>query len=160
MPDGRSMFPVGYLTYPSGRDLKHGINLEWTTWLAPEEEGGRRAIRRLIVIRPESRMVEMETAAEKAPTGKALVIDWLYRLPKVAQAEGENAPTKPEPIQLVFRRGLQLELPNPKMLGPELVPILDKEGNPALDDEGQPRFHAAHTPPKAGALSRGRPRRK
>jgi hypothetical protein len=148
LPDGRSVYPIGYMTYPNNRnDILHNAAKRWTIWLPPTEDN-RLAVRRLVVVRPRSSEVLYAEAGNESVSGKGLVIDWLYRIPTMdPAATDEDAPAETDPMRLIFRRGLQLDLPEPEMLSSELVEMVDSQGKTVL---------MPHTPPLTGGLSNGR----
>ncbi len=95
--DGRSFYPLAYLTYPSGRDLRRfhvDSAITWRIW-APEnvtdaERNVRLSIADLIVLRGTK-------VASRREDGW-LVVDWVYRLPAVETNEADqDAQDQPSP---------------------------------------------------------------
>jgi len=152
LPDGRSMYPIAYMSYPNNEnDVLHNAKKRWNIWLPPTEDN-RLAIRQLIVLRPRSSEVMFDKAGNEDVSGKGLVIDWLYRIPKTdpTTAEGD-ASADDDPMRLIFRRGLQLDIPEPEVLSSELVVMERAAFRGKVETVLMP-----HTPPLKGGLSNGR----
>ena len=88
-PDGRSFYPVAYLTSPHPSDSHAGqmdqAQLDqWQMW-TPKRVDDRYEFARLAVMRPSTKR-------------KRLIIDWVYRLPAAEEAEVAEAPEAAEVI--------------------------------------------------------------
>ena len=135
-PDGRSFYPLAYLTYPSGQDARRYGNrpIHWRLWAAesmtdPVTRRQRPKVTGLIVLR------DIKVESRRESDGR-LAIDWVYVLPAVETPAEEDKPgpadteedqtdtpeaDEPEPdpgapipvdppMLLVFRRGIEMEI--------------------------------------------------
>jgi hypothetical protein len=119
-PDDTSAWPVAYLAFPNETSRRR-LSLDRWHWEAftPQMIEGVTAVTELAVVRPGTESVGLGDVASAEPVnGRGLVVDWVYRLPRIDAMEGDEddnadadeAADAPA-MTLVFRRGVQADLP-------------------------------------------------
>jgi len=157
-PDGRSFYPLAYLTHPSGKDARgfhRKSDVHWRLWAAesmtdPVTRKQQFKVTDLIVLR------DIKAESRRDSDGR-LAIDWVYVLPAVeppakedepdpADAEEDQTDTpeadEPElapdahigvdpPMLLVFRRGIEMEIRSLRVGQPPKENALSHRRRPA-----------------------------
>jgi len=136
-PDGRSFYPVAFMTSPWGGDAKRlkikGQKEQWVMWTPPTDDDGKLLYAKLAVLRPRK---------YNKINYRKVNVDWVFRLPQQPASKPappnrsrRRQPTVQEepledlrPLHMVFRQSAEARIPQAKF----------KPGRPPkpLDDSG------------------------